>query len=80
MEMLNRDIENEERARETKKLRFADEIRQQVDAKKDAAEEKDEDDPSLRSRADFLRQTNEMAQRLKNWDWNERQELGVRIS
>ena len=36
-----------------------------------------EEEAALMSRQEFLRQTNEMAQRLQNWDWNSAPELGV---
>ena len=75
MEKLNSDIAQEEAKREEQRVRFVEGIKAQVE-EKDKLEE--EGRAALMSREDFMRQTNEMAQRLQNWDWNSAPELGVR--
>ena len=74
MEKLNGDIAEEEAKREEQRVRFVAGIKAQV-AEKGKLEE--EGRAALMSRDDFMRQTNEMAQRLKNWDWDTAPEIGV---
>ena len=74
MEKLNSDISEEEAKREEQRVRFVEGIKAQVE-EKDKLEE--DGRAALMSREDFMRQTNEMAQRLKNWDWNNAPEIGV---
>ena len=78
MEKLNREIAEEEAKREEQRVRFVEGIKAQVE-EKEKREEEEEDGAraALMSREDFLRQTNEMAQRLQNWDWNSAPEIGV---
>lgn len=77
MEKLNGDIAEEEAKREEQRVRFVAGIKAQV-AEKGKLEE--EGRAALMSRDDFMRQTNEMAQRLKNWDWDTAPEIGVSTS
>ena len=74
MEKLNSDIAEEEAKREEQRVRFVEGIRAQVEEKGKSGED---ERAALMSREDFMRQTNEMAQRLKNWDWNNAPEIGV---
>ena len=78
MEKLNNEIAEEEAKREEQRVRFVEGIKAQVE-EKEKREEEEEDGAraALMSREDFLRQTNEMAQRLQNWDWNSAPEIGV---
>ena len=73
MEKLNSEIAEEEAKREEQRVRFVEGIKAQVEEKEEGAR------AALMSREDFLRQTNEMAQRLQNWDWNSAPEFGVSI-
>ena len=74
MEKLNSDIAEEEAKREEQRVRFVEGIRAQVEEK---GKSEEDERAALMSREDFVRQTNEMAQRLKNWDWNSAPEIGV---
>ena len=74
MEKLNNDIAEEEAKREEQRVRFVEGIRAQVEEK---GKSEEDERAALMSREDFVRQTNEMAQRLKNWDWNSAPEIGV---
>ena len=77
MEKLNSEIAEEEAKREEQRVRFVEGIKAQVEEKEKREEEEDGARAALMSREDFLRQTNEMAQRLQNWDWNSAPEIGV---
>ena len=78
MEKLNNEIAVEEAKREEQRVRFVEGIKAQVEEKeKREGEEEGGARAALMSREDFLRQTNEMAQRLQNWDWNSAPEIGV---
>ena len=76
MEKLNSEIAEEEAKREEQRVRFVEGIKAQVE-EKEREEEEGGARAALMSREDFLRQTNEMAQRLQNWDWNSAPEIGV---
>ena len=77
MEKLNSEIAEEEAKREEQRVRFVEGIKAQVEEKEKREEEEGGARAALMSREDFLRQTNEMAQRLQNWDWNSAPEIGV---
>ena len=77
MEKLNSEIAEEEAKREEQRVRFVEGIKAQVEEKDRRKQEEEGARAALMSREDFLRQTNEMAQRLQNWDWNSAPEIGV---
>ena len=85
---MSADIEREEAKKKEQRTRFAEDIKEQI---KEKAKENDDDDHKsseqseveaeapLRSKRQYQRETNELANRLKNWDWQEVPELGVCI-
>ena len=81
MERLNSEIAEEEAKREEQRVRFVEGIKAQVEEKEKRNDKGEEEGAraALMSREDFLRQTNEMSQRLQNWDWNSAPEFGVSI-